>query len=104
TTRRSSSSRTSAPRRLLTLPALGVPPGRSGPICWSTPAAPPIRSAPPPSPARCSAGYPPRDARSCVVLHRCPQSVRVQPGDIDLTAFTRSVRHDGLALLLNLDR
>src|SRR5438128_7188390 len=65
---------------IVILSALGVPPGRSGPVCWSTPAAPPIRSAPPASPAHCSAHlfgsparssasrwdrYPPPDARSC---------------------------------------
>src|SRR5207244_8439961 len=39
-------------------------PGRSGPHIGRLSAPPPVRSASPSSPARCSAGYPPHDARS----------------------------------------
>src|SRR5207302_7682596 len=46
-----------ASRRALTFPALGLRPGRSGPAC-------------------CSAGYPPRDARSRFPLSACGRAAR----------------------------
>src|SRR3954447_1745147 len=39
---------------------------------------------------------------SLVVLHGCPESVRVQPRHVVLAAFSGAARHDGLALVVHL--